>query len=261
MKLTLVVALTFAFLADGFSPSTMKGRVSSSIDSAFPERPTDGWSDKPAYKPRSTIPVAKNKVGWIQRQMMDDVMIDPDYFLTVATALLCPLIIWYHPSYAADGSPSLIGLSGGLFHLLFAGLLWVQTRRVRCVFEKDAFEFYNIKGPHLDLERGAHLESKPANYVSGTRNRWKYDSITNWGFFPSEVFPVICYFKETETPEWKWNRWFAAFDSYGRGQPHFFPGICNVAQFKEQMESRGVKRESSSLPSVTPSTKTATARF
>lgn len=85
--------------------------------------------------------------------------------------------------------------------MLFAALLWVQTRRVRCVFEKDSFEFYNIKGPSLDFEKGAWLEKKPDNYVSGTPNRWKYDTIINYGFFPSQEFPVICYFKETETPE------------------------------------------------------------
>jgi len=137
----------------------------------------------------------------------------------------------------------LIGLAGGLFHLLFAALLWVQTRRVRCVFEKDGFEFYNIQGPGLDLNKGAKLTRKPDNYVAGTRNRWNYDSIINYGYFPSKEFPVICYFKETETPEWKWNRWFAAFDSYGRGQPHFFPGICNVQQFDAEMEKRGVARK------------------
>lgn len=201
---------------------------------------------------------------------MKDVMIDPNYFLTWAMALLGPLIIWYHPcmyelpavlsvktecssltttlvfshtAYAVDGSPSLIGIAGGGFHMLFATLLWVQTRRVRCVFEKDAFEFYNIKGPHLDLNNGAWLERKPANYVAGTLNRWKYDTIINYGFFPSEEYPVICYFKETETPEWKWSRWFAAFDSYNRGQPHFFPGIVNVHQFREEMEKRGAKKK------------------
>lgn len=63
------------------------------------------------------------------------------------------------------------------------------------------------------------------------------------GFFPSLEYPVICYFKETETPEEQWDKWFAAFDSYGRGQPHFFPGICNVHQFKEQMELRGIKKK------------------
>lgn len=146
-------------------------------------------------------------------------------------------------AYAADGSPSVIGIAGGAFHMLFASLLWVQTRRVRCVFEKDAFEFYNIKGPHLDLDNGAWLEHKPGNYVTGTPNRWRYDAITNYGFFPSKEFPVICYFKETDTPKEQWNQWFAAFDSYGRGQPHFFPGICNVNQFKAEMEKRGVKRK------------------
>jgi len=178
---------------------------------------------------------------------MKDVVIPPDYSLTYAIGLLGPLIMSYHPSYTMDGSPSLIGLLGGGFHLLFATLLWVQTSRVRCVFEKDAFEFYNVKGPRLDYENHAHgnveLVRKPNNYVSDTPNRWKYDSIINYGFFPSEDFPVICYFKETETPEYKWDRWFAAFDSYGRGQPHFFPGICNVKQFKKQMEIRGAKRK------------------
>lgn len=124
--------------------------------------------------------------------------------------------------------------------MVFAALLWVQTRRVRCVFEKDAFEFYNIKGPQLDFDKGAYLEQKPSNYVSGTRNRWKYDSITNVRCFPSQDWPFIVYFKEMETPERQWNRWFAALDAYGRGQPHFFPGICNVAQFRQELERRGV---------------------
>jgi Protein of unknown function (DUF3119) len=127
--------------------------------------------------------------------------------------------------------------------MLFAALLWVQTRRVRLVMHKDGFEFYNIKGPHLDLEKGAWLERKPDNYVVGTQNSWKYDSIVNYGFFPSIEFPVIVYFKETQTPEDKWNRWFAAFDSYQRGQPHFFPGIVDVYKFKEEMEARGAKRK------------------
>lgn len=127
--------------------------------------------------------------------------------------------------------------------MLFAALLWVQTRRVRLVMGKDSFEFYNIKGPHLDLDNGAWLERKPDNYVSGTQNKWDYDSIINYGFFPSIEFPVIVYFKETQTPKEKWSRWFAAFDSYGRGQPHFFPGICDVHQFKDEMEARGAKRK------------------
>jgi hypothetical protein len=143
----------------------------------------------------------------------------------------------------ADGSLSLLGVAGGTFHMLIAALLWVQTRRVRLVFEKDSFEFYNIKGPSLDFDQGAWLERKPDNYVSGTINRWKYDNITNWSFFPSLDYPLIVYFKETETPMEQWDKWFAVFDTYGKGQPHFFPGIVNARQFKEQMEMRGVQRK------------------
>ena len=146
-------------------------------------------------------------------------------------------------AYYADGSLSPIGVAGAAFHLLFAALLWVQTRRVRCVFEKDGFEFKNIKGYKLDLEQGAKLVEKPGNYVTGTKNKWHYDAITNYAFFPSFEFPVIVYFKETETSKDHWNKWFAAFDSYQRGQPHFFPGICDVSQFREQMQARGVKRK------------------
>lgn len=246
MKIVLVLVAA-ATAASAFTPITNK-KVSIasrtlhlSASSMEPNKKSrDGWTGKPGYVAKSMEPVADKNVSKLQRMTMKDVMIDPNYFLTWAVALLCPLIIWYHPS---DGSPSLIGVCGGLFHLLFAALLWVQTRRVRLVFHKDGFEFYNIKGPGLDLDNGAWLERKPDNYVVGTQNRWTYDSVINYGFFPSIEFPVICYFKETMTPEEKWSRWFAAFDSYNRGQPHFFPGIVDVYQFKEQMEARGVKRK------------------
>jgi hypothetical protein len=129
-----------------------------------------------------------------------------------------------------DGSPSLVGIFGCGFHLLFAAVLGVQTARVRCVFEEDGFELYDVKGAGLDLEKGAKLVPKPGNFETGTLNRWNYDKITNYGFFPSEEFPVICYFKETQTPESQWDRSIAAFDSYGRGQPHFPPGLFSVSQ-------------------------------
>jgi len=243
MKVALLLSLCAASSAFVAVPSRSALKTTSLNVASTPEN-LDSWSDKPLYVPQSTKPVAARKVSKWERMTMADTVIPPNFSLAAAVALLGPLIMWYHPSYMADGSPSLIGIFGGGFHLLFATLLWVQTARVRCVFEKDGFEFYNVKGPRLDYEHGkAELVKKPDNYVAGTRNRWKYDTIINYGFFPSEDFPVICYFKETETPEWKWNRWFAAFDSYGRGQPHFFPGICNVQKFKEQMELRGVKRK------------------
>jgi hypothetical protein len=187
--------------------------------------------------------VSVKSVSKAERAKIPDRIIDQNFYLAYSVFLLGPLIAWYHPSYMADGSPSLIGIFGAGFHIVFAALLWVQTARVRLVFEKDSLEFYNVKGPRLDLNNGAELVKKPNNYVSGTPNRWKYDSIINYGFFPSLEFPVICYLKETETPETQWNKWFAAFDSYGRGQPHFFPGICDARQIKEEFEKRGIKRK------------------
>lgn len=59
--------------------------------------PKNDWVGKPLYSPRSIKPVASNKVLPIQRAMMEDVMIDPNYSLVWATFLLGPLIIWYHP--------------------------------------------------------------------------------------------------------------------------------------------------------------------
>jgi hypothetical protein len=49
--------------------------------------------------------------------------------------------------------------------------------------------------------------------------------------------------KETRADEEKWNRWFAAFDSYGRGQSHFFPGICNARHIKAEFEKCEVNRK------------------
>lgn len=259
MKLSYSLPLTISLVAlwttSAFSPSSVQQLASPTALGAATGLPPKGYSGS---RKDSRI----RRVSKAERSRMGDVMIDPDYTLTIAMAALCPLIIWYHPCTswstlvpicshtrykcticthtAPEGSLSLVGVSGGLFHMVFSALLWVQTRRVRLVFEKDAFEFYNIKGPGLDLDNGGRLERKPDNYVSGTVNRWKYDTITNYRFFPSLDFPFIVYFKETETPKEKWNRWFAAFDAYGSGQPHFFPGICNARQFKNQMEERGV---------------------
>ncbi|CAB9504519.1 Protein of unknown function (DUF3119) [Seminavis robusta] len=205
---------------------------------------TNDFATKSTSTRKVTPSVPVNEVSKAERSKMADRVIDPDYSLAVQVLLLAPLIAWYHPSYMADGSPSIIGVFGACFHVVFAALLWVQTLRVRLVFEKDAMEFYNVKGPRCDLEKGARLVRKPNNYVSGTQNRWNYDTITNYGFFPSIDFPVIIYLKETETPKEQWNKWFAAFDgNNGAGQPHFFPGICSARQIRTEFEKRGIKRK------------------
>jgi hypothetical protein len=41
--------------------------------------------------------VATKVVTQRERNAMQNVVIDPDYWLTISVAALCPLILWYHP--------------------------------------------------------------------------------------------------------------------------------------------------------------------
>lgn len=59
------------------------------------------------------------------------------------------------------------------------------------------------------------------NQVGG-RNRWAYDTFTNWEFYPSKDLPILVYFKETQTkPE---------------GQIHFFPVIGDPAKLYDSFK-------------------------
>ncbi|PON55808.1 hypothetical protein TorRG33x02_298450 [Trema orientale] len=102
------------------------------------------------------------------------------------------------------------GLAGGLAstnNLLPAApvgllgiLLLFQTTRVRFVFDDEALE--------VKVGNGDQLQDSGENVFVGGKNRWKYSTFVNWElWWPN--FPILVYFKETETkPE---------------GQVHFFP--------------------------------------
>lgn len=99
------------------------------------------------------------------------------------------------------------GLAGvlGLF-------LAVQASRVQFVFDDEALEVL-IKGSQDETE----------NAFVGGKNRWKYSTFTNWEYW-WKGFPVLVYFKETQTkPE---------------GQIHFFPIIFNGKQLYDVMAER-----------------------
>lgn len=82
-----------AFSPNRIAPFTTELGVSNSL---HPNQ--DPYSKAiPRKGEHQTQPVATHTPSWIERLTMPDVMIDPDYFLTVGVALLCPLIIWYHP--------------------------------------------------------------------------------------------------------------------------------------------------------------------
>ena len=124
-----------------------------------------------------------------------------------------------------------MGTIGNCIHVLLATLFWVQTLRVRCVFEEDGFEFYNLKGDMDMTKKKSKLTRKPGNFVTKTENKWNYDKVTGYQFYPSIQYPLICYLKETQTPE--------GYKIPGE-QPHFFPALFKAQQFKDEMDKRGV---------------------
>jgi hypothetical protein len=125
------------------------------------------------------------------------------------------------PSYnipitlAGTAALSHFGFSNDVFAGICAVLgafLGFQASRVKFVFEADALEV--VIGEQ---------QSETENKFVGGRNRWSYDSFVNWEFWwPG--FPVLVYFKETQTkPE---------------GQIHFFPLIFNGKQVYDVMVER-----------------------
>lgn len=151
-----------------------------------------------------------------------DVVIDPDFRLAIFFAALTTA------QMAGDTFfPSVLGTIGAVSGWSFTALLAVQTKRVRFLFDQEAFEL-RTKG-----------EGVRENVVVGGANRWDYSSFVNYDFFPSQDLAVLIYFKETQTPEEMWNAGPGALDKRGDGQLHFFPAICDVKQIAEQFELRG----------------------
>jgi len=107
-RLTVPFFLLFASAASGFSPvavvvpktTTARTGLNMVAGNLNPKKnPLDSWSDKPIHDHSESTPLERKKnVSWIERRTMSDVIIDPDYSLALGVALLCPLIIWYHPS-------------------------------------------------------------------------------------------------------------------------------------------------------------------
>ena len=93
-------------------------------------------------------------------------------------------------------------------------LLTVQAGRVRFQFDSDALEIKVDKG-------NDDLANSRENFVVGGKNRWNYKSFTDWYFIPNKNFPVLMYFKETQTKK--------------EGQSHLFPVIMNGKQLYDVM--------------------------
>ena len=113
---------------------------------------------------------------------------------------------------------------GAIAFTVFAAFIAFQTTTLR--FQFDATNFSLVK---------ASGESNGQNIVVGGENSWKYKSFVNYAFLPSEEFPILVYFKETQTPVENWVEVPIVVDE-AKGQGHFFPAIANTVQLKEAFE-------------------------
>lgn len=121
----------------------------------------------------------------------------------------------------------------GIPLIFFAGFITFQTGTLRFTFSDTDFSLVK-----------SNLSSTGKNLVVGGENSWKYSSFVNYDFFPSQSFPILVYFKETQTPEEMWsigpgekaNSPEALAKGAKRGQVHFFPAIGNVEEMKSGFE-------------------------
>jgi len=155
-----------------------------------------------------------------------DLVVDPDYKLAISFGAVGAIFVAL--------VPTIIGPIFGTLLLLLATLFAVQAGRIRFVFDETAFE---LKQP--TKEDGDELKATRENIVVGGANRWSYESFVNWDFFPSVDFPILVYFKETQTPSELWNEGPGKLDEIGGGQIHFFPALGNAKQLESQFELRG----------------------
>lgn len=107
-------------------------------------------------------------------------------------------------------------------HAILGGFLSLQASRVRFRFSETDLDVVFIQPGESDGEAAkAETDSSGDNKLQGGgANKWSFESVQNWEFwFPG--FPVLVYYKETQTRE--------------EGQPHFFPIIMDGKKLYEEM--------------------------
>lgn len=119
--------------------------------------------------------------------------------------------------------------AGAIAFTLFGGFLAFQTTTLRFQFDETNFSLVKTDSSKIG-----------ENIVVGGENSWKYDSFVNWDFLPNEVFPILVYFKETQTPKDQWVEAPIVVDNL-EGQAHFFPAIADIQQLKKNFVKYGCK--------------------
>mmetsp|Transcript_19387 Transcript_19387/g.23099 ORF Transcript_19387/g.23099 Transcript_19387/m.23099 type:complete len:239 (-) Transcript_19387:347-1063(-) len=156
-------------------------------------------------------------------------VIPPSYQLAIGTLALGAAFGLPNSPLKNKITPYLAGIPLLLFGLFIA----FQTTTLRFTFSDSNFSLVK-----------SDLTTTGENLVVGGENSWSYKSFVNYDFFPSRSFPILVYFKETQTPEEMWNTGpgeqanspEAIAKGAKPGQVHFFPAIGNVEQMAKGFE-------------------------
>ena len=232
--------------SNAFAPSTSKNTISGEATSRCNKSfsalgmAAESSSNNPLDFLSGLLP-KQNSEPVVEKPKIPDVVVDSDFTLSFVFGALGIFIILTSPDKTCvPGSlfcpPTIWGVVQGGLNILFASFLAVQAKRIRFVFDETSFELKNVD---IGASTEEVLKESGENFVVGGANRWDYDKFVNYDFFPSATYPILVYFKETQTPEEKWDEGPGQWDTNGGGQVHFFPAIANVKQLKEQFEIRG----------------------
>ena len=162
-----------------------------------------------------------------------DLLVDSNYNLA-AGALVVGTICGVLENF--KGITARLFGAGAIVFTLFGGFLWFQTSTLRFKFNDDSFALVKSDGSSIG-----------ENVVVGGENSWKYSSFINYDFLPSESFPILVYFKETQTPENLWVETPIIVDNL-KGQQHFFPCIANSEELKTNFILHNVKKAIDTAP-------------
>ena len=167
-------------------------------------------------------------MGKLRTVQMSGLLVDSSYNLALGS-LLVGFAFGALENYKGP-TAKLFGGAALLF-TAFAAFVAFQTTTLRFQFDDTSFSLVKLDGNKVE-----------ENIVVGGANSWKYDTFVNYDFLPSKSFPILVYFKETQTPVESRVDAPIIVDN-ALGQPHFFPAIANV----DQLEAQFVKHQCAKL--------------
>lgn len=163
---------------------------------------------------------------------LPDVISDPNFNLAAGCAVIGTICGGLEDVIKNKVGKPLAYVFGGaaVLFTIFGAFVAFQTATLRFTFDDTSFSLVKSSGEKIS-----------DNVVVGGENKWAYKSFINWQFLPSKDFPILVYFKETQTPESSWVEAPIVVDNL-KGQAHFFPAIANTAQLQENFISHNCKR-------------------